>query len=133
MSNMAGLDNTTSYSPFQKKKKRPSPDQPTLSNGDKQIMKAMSLLANVLRNARREAGEATVSATRKAELEAWVERHEAEIQYQHSGKWSSPIKSAAQMSERHFGNAAGRLVASQRNKLTGRAETRSICWPWCRP
>ena len=52
MNNITGLDNTASYSPFQKKnKKKTSPGQPALSNGDKQIMKAMGLLANVLRNA----------------------------------------------------------------------------------
>jgi len=101
------MDNTASYSPFQKKKKkRPSADQPALSNGDKQIMKAMGQLANVLRNARREAGEATVSATRKAELQAWIERHEAEINtsIEVSGQIPSNLRQA-QMSERHFGNA----------------------------
>lgn len=51
----------------------------TNEKGDEQIMKAMKLLANVLREARREAGEATVSAARKTELENWIERHEAEI------------------------------------------------------
>ena len=46
---------------------------------DDQIMEAMKRLANVLRGVKREAGEVTVSAARKTELEAWIERHEAEI------------------------------------------------------
>lgn len=46
---------------------------------DDQIMEAMKRLANVLREAKREADEVTVSAARKTELEAWIERHEAEI------------------------------------------------------
>ncbi|GAB7326501.1 hypothetical protein MBLNU13_g10494t1 [Cladosporium sp. NU13] len=56
-----------------------SPSQPALSNCDKHIMKAMGLFANVLRSARREAEEANVSVTRKAELEVWIERHAADI------------------------------------------------------
>lgn len=51
----------------------------TSEKGDERIMQAMKLLANVLREARREAGESTVSAARKTELEAWIEGHEAEI------------------------------------------------------
>ena len=46
---------------------------------DDQILEAMKRLANLLREAKREAGEAVVSAARKTELEAWIERHEAEI------------------------------------------------------
>lgn len=78
MNDSTGKNTNASYAPFQKKKK-PSPDHHNLSNSDKQIMKAMGLFANVLRNAKREAEETTVSATRKAELEAWIERHAAEI------------------------------------------------------
>lgn len=55
------------------------PDQHAPSTCDEQIMQAMKRLANVLCEARREAGEATVSAARKTELEAWIERHGAEI------------------------------------------------------
>jgi hypothetical protein len=51
----------------------------TSEKADERIMQAMKLLANVLREARREAGESTVSAARKTELEAWIEGHEAEI------------------------------------------------------
>jgi hypothetical protein len=51
----------------------------TTGKGDEQIMQAMKLLSSVLREAKREAGEATVSAARKTELEAWIEGHEAEI------------------------------------------------------
>ena len=42
-------------------------------------MKAIDMFANLLRSARREAEEANVSATRKVELEAYIERHAAEI------------------------------------------------------
>ena len=38
---------------------------------DDQILEAMKRLANLLREAKREAGEAVVSAARKTELEAW--------------------------------------------------------------
>lgn len=51
----------------------------TTDKGDEQIMNAMKLLASVIRDARRESGEATVSAARKTELGNWIERHEAEI------------------------------------------------------
>jgi hypothetical protein len=56
-----------------------SPVQHVPSTCDQQIMKTMKLLANVIREVKREAGEATVSAARKTELEAWIGRHEAEI------------------------------------------------------
>jgi hypothetical protein len=46
---------------------------------DDQIMEAMKRFANVVREAKREAGEATVTAARKTELEAWIARHEPEI------------------------------------------------------
>lgn len=78
MNNTTGKDTIAGPSSFQEDKE-PPPSQSALSKCDKQIMKAMGLFANVLRSARREADDANVSATRKAELEAWIERHAAEI------------------------------------------------------
>jgi phage gp45-like len=103
MNNFPGMNNNASYSPF--KKKKSSPDQQGLSNVDKQIMKAMGHFANVLRNARLEAEEATVNATRKAELEAWLESHTVEIDTHIEVSCNTPSNSRqAQMLERHIGN-----------------------------
>lgn len=70
---------TTASLPPLQEQEIPNPDQHAPSTCDEQILQAMKRLANVLREARREAGEATVSAVRKTELEAWIERHGAEI------------------------------------------------------
>ena len=86
-------------------------------------MKATGLLANVLRSARRQADEETVSEARKTELEDWIERNEAEI--------DARIEVSKQiLSKWRFGNAvAGRIhVASPKEKLTGRVEAWSTCW-----
>jgi hypothetical protein len=129
MNNVTGLDANTSYSPSQKKKKKPSAEQSALSDADKQIMKAMGLLANVLRSARREAGEATIDPTRKAELEAWIEQHAAEIDARIEVSKHTPSESRrSRTSKRHIGKA----IASLREVLTGRAEARSICRSWSR-
>jgi hypothetical protein len=90
-----------------------SPSQPTLSNCDKKIMKAMSLFANVLRSARREADETTVSGTRRAELEAWIERHAADI--------DAHIEVS-----RHIPPKNGK----SKKDLTSRTEAWSFHWPW---
>jgi len=104
MNNFPGMNNNASYSPFQKKKKS-SPDQQGLSNVDKQIVKAMGMFANALRNARLEAEEATVNQTRKAELEAWIESHAVEIDTHIEVSCNAPSNSRqAQMLKQHIGN-----------------------------
>jgi hypothetical protein len=129
MNDLTGLDTNKSYSPFQKKKKKASPEQPALSDADKQIMKAMGLLANLLRNARCESDEPTVDATRKVELEAWIEQHAAEIDARIEVSSHTPSKTRQdQMLERHDCN----VMASPRKVLTSRAEARSICRSWSR-
>lgn len=101
---------------------------------DDQILEAMKRLANVLREAKREAGEAVVSAARKTELEAWIERHEAEIDARIIVSNGTPSASRqALVSERYFGITtvanclampwlAARQLANARNELTGGAE-----------
>ena len=112
---------------------------------DDQIMEAMKRLANVLRGVKREAGEVTVSAARKTELEAWIERHEAEIDARIMVSNSTPsVSRQAPVSEQYYGIAtaancltmlwpAGRQLAYSRNELTGGAEAFNLYWSWCRP
>lgn len=90
-----------------------SQTRPALSNCDKQIMKAMGLFASILRSARREAEDANVSATRKAELEAWIERHAADI--------DAHIEVS-----RHIPPKNGK----SKKDLTSRTEAWSFHWPW---
>jgi hypothetical protein len=88
MDDIPRLNSKAVFSPFTKGRKRkkpepepepPAPDPQVPETCDKQIMRAMGVLANAIRKAVIEANESTTSAARKAELEAWIERNETEI------------------------------------------------------
>ena len=80
MDNATDQDKYPGAHPFRKRRERKkTPDKQPSGTCNDQIWTAMTLLAKATSRARDEAKEPTASAERKAELEAWLERHEAEI------------------------------------------------------
>ena len=90
MNDIPRLNSKAVFSPLTKGRKKkksepepepepPAPDPKVPETCDEQIMRAMGVLANAIRNAVAEANEPTTGAARKAELEAWIKRNETEI------------------------------------------------------